>query len=179
MKIMELTKRLSSFAKGGRPVKKMVRLDNFLKETVDAFLFNYDVAYEVKTAKDLWEVEMDELQISHVIEHVLKNAIEANSGDVTITVEAMNMKVYEEESHHEISLQHGEYVVISIADDGLGIEKDIIDKIFDPYFTTKDFASGMGLAASYAIIKRHRGYINVKSHQGNGTVFYVYLPVKR
>ncbi|HOO72225.1 MAG TPA: PAS domain S-box protein [Spirochaetota bacterium] len=178
LKVMELTKRLSNFSKGGRPIKKLIPMTFFIRETADSVLYKYKGGFEFSIPDDLWEVEIDEIQISHVIEHIINNAIEAVNNDGYITIAAKNVKIYEEESHHEITLQPGNYVVISISDNGPGISSDIIENIFDPYFSTKEFASGMGLATSYAIIKRHRGYIDVKSEPGSGSTFHVYLPVQ-
>ncbi|HRZ26255.1 MAG TPA: PAS domain S-box protein [Spirochaetota bacterium] len=178
IKVMELTKRLSSFAKGGRPVKKQIDMAAFIRETVDSVLFKFTGRYELSIAKDIWNLDIDEIQISHVIENLLNNAVEAVDTKGLIRVTAANMTVEKEESHHEISLQPGKYVVITLSDNGPGIPAEIIGNIFDPYFSTKEFASGMGLATSYAIIKRHRGYIDVKSDAGAGTTFHVYLPLQ-
>jgi signal transduction histidine kinase len=177
MKIMELTKRLSIFAKGGRPDKKKVKLIDFLKDTVDSVLQDYKGTYEFIAQNDLQDVEIDDIQISHVIENIINNSIEAMPNGGHISVSARNMTVDREESHHEITLQQGNYIVITISDNGPGIPDDVVDNIFDPYFTTKDFASGMGLAISYAIIKRHRGYLDVKSGRDQGATFNVYLPL--
>jgi PAS domain S-box-containing protein len=178
MKVMELTKRLSSFSKGGRPIKRRVSMASFLKDTIDSILYHFSGKYELSIPDDLWEVELDEIQISHAIEHIVNNAVEAVGSDGCISVTARNIAVYEEESHHEITLQPGNFVVISVSDNGPGIPSGVIDNIFDPYFSTKEFASGMGLATSYAIIKRHRGYIDVRSEEGRGATFHVYLPVQ-
>jgi CheY-like chemotaxis protein len=92
----------------------------------------------------------------------------------TITITAKNVSSSQKELPPV--LQHGNYVVISIIDRGIGIPEQYLPKIFDPYFTTKDKGSGLGLATSYSIIKNHGGLINVKSKLGEGTTFSVYLP---
>lgn len=109
--------------------------------------------------------------------YILLNAMEAMPEPGLIRITADNAVVEKEASHHEISLQPGNYVRISVSDEGVGIPAESIHNIFDPYYTTKEMASGLGLATSYAIIKRHHGYIDVQSSEGNGSTFYVYLPV--
>ena len=84
-------------------------------------------------------------------------------------------KTFIEESF--LNLKAGEYITISIKDTGKGIPEDIIDKIFDPYFTTKEFGSGIGLAASFSVVKQHGGIINVSTEIGKGALFEIYLPL--
>jgi two-component system cell cycle sensor histidine kinase/response regulator CckA len=78
-----------------------------------------------------------------------------------------------------VSLGEGEYVRISIKDHGIGIAKEYLPKIFDPYFTTKQDGSGLGLATAYSVVKRHGGHIDVESEIGVGTTFHIYLPATR
>jgi hypothetical protein len=75
-----------------------------------------------------------------------------------------------------LPLKAGHYVKVSIKDSGIGISQENIQKIFDPYFTTKPNGSGFGLSTSYSIIKNHNGHISVESRSGTGTTFYIYLP---
>jgi len=79
-------------------------------------------------------------------------------------------------AEHALPIKEGKYVKIEIEDEGIGIPKEHLSKIFDPYFTTKQKGSGLGLATSHSIIKRHDGYIAVESELGVGTTFYIYLP---
>ncbi|HXG64056.1 MAG TPA: ATP-binding protein, partial [Blastocatellia bacterium] len=78
-----------------------------------------------------------------------------------------------------LPLPPGRYVKITVRDTGIGIPEEHLDKIFDPYFTTKQTGSGLGLATSYSIIKKHNGHIAVESRPGQGTAFYVYLPASQ
>ncbi|MBN2158717.1 MAG: PAS domain S-box protein [Spirochaetes bacterium] len=177
LKAVELTRRLSTFARGGKPERQVVDCSDSIRATVDSVLGGYHGTYEVVIGKELWKVDVDEFQIGQVITFILNNAVESMSKPGPIRVTAENVVVEKEESHHEITLQPGNYVKVSISDEGVGIAPEDIHSIFDPYYTTKDVASGMGLATSYAIIKRHHGYIDVKSVLGGGTTFYIYLPV--
>jgi PAS domain S-box-containing protein len=177
LKVRDLTHKLSALSKGGKPVKKPTDIKGLLRDVIDTTLHDYEGELELKTADDLKMVEIDEFQIGHLIEYILTNSVEAMVDNCLIKVSAENIDVEKEESHHEITLQTGEYVKISIEDNGHGIDPEDIEMIFDPYFTTKESRSGMGLAISYAVIKRHNGYIDVKSVKGEGAVFSIYLPV--
>ncbi|HQF09013.1 MAG TPA: PAS domain S-box protein [Spirochaetota bacterium] len=177
LKAVELTRRLSTFARGGKPERRIIDYSESLKSIVDSVLRNYAGRHELVIKDRLWEVEVDEFQIGQVVTYILHNAMESMPVPGLIRITADNAVVEKEASHHEISLQPGNYVRISISDEGVGIPAESIQNIFDPYFTTKEMASGLGLATSYAIIKRHHGYIDVQSMEGKGSTFYVYLPV--
>ncbi len=176
LKAKDLTQRLSGFAKGGRPIKKIISIIPVLKESAENAIYGYAGNYILKQADDIWNVDGDEIQIGQVFDHILKNAREAMPDGGTIFLNIENVVVDIEKSHHEITLQPGKYVLVTVKDSGCGIESEDIYKIFDPYFTTKDMSSGMGLAISYAIIKRHRGYIDVKVIMGEGAEFLIYFP---
>jgi PAS domain S-box-containing protein len=179
MKAVDLTRRLSTFARGGKPERNVVDCTDTVRSTVDSVLAGYPGTHQLIIHDDLWKVDIDEFQIGQVVTYILNNAVEsmAEPGPITVTVE--NTVVKTEESHHEMSLQPGNFVRITIGDRGAGIEPENIQNIFDPYYTTKEMASGMGLATSYAIIKRHHGYIDVRSTPGTGSSFFIYLPVVR
>lgn len=177
LKAVELTKRLATFAKGGRPERKIIDYTDSLRMTVDSAFQGYNGRYELIIRDRLREVDMDEGQIGQVITYMIANAIESMENGGPIRIIAENAVVEEEKTRDEISLQPGEYVRISIRDKGKGMTPGEMQNIFDPYYTTKEMASGMGLTTSYAIIKRHHGYIDVESTPGKGTTFHVYLPV--
>ncbi len=179
MRVKDLTRQLSSFSKGGKPVKKLSSVKKIVEETAETVLQNFDGKVEISIPDNLNDIEIDEFQISHVFEYIFLNSIDAikdarRKGTISITAERVTIE--EEESHHEITLQKGNYIKITIEDNGIGIDADTISDIFDPYYSTKELRSGMGLAISYAIIKRHSGYIDVASNPGEGTFFFVYLP---
>jgi len=94
-------------------------------------------------------------------------------GGGKVRIAAENMSI---EANDGLPLTKGKYVKVSISDQGCGVPKENIKKIFDPYFTTKDKGSGLGLTAAYSIIEKHHGYIQVESEAGTGTTFTVYLP---
>ncbi|MFX1519406.1 MAG: PAS domain S-box protein [Promethearchaeota archaeon] len=169
----DLTQQLLTFSKGGTPVKKHVSISDLLMETVNFALSGSNVLCEFSFSKDLWLVEVDEGQISQVINNLIINADQAMPEGGTVKVSAENITL---SSSNSLTLQEGDYVKISIEDQGIGIPRDHLSKIFDPYFTTKHKGSGLGLTVAYSIIKNHGGTIAIESKLGMGSKFSIYLP---
>ena len=169
----DLTRQLLTFAKGGGPVKKIASISDLVMENVDFAVKGAGVKCGYSIPEGLWKVDIDEGQITQVIQNLIINANQAMPLGGQITVKAENFAMG---SPDQLPLRPGMYVRISVSDTGTGIPEDILPRIFDPYFTTKEAGSGLGLATAYSIIKKHGGYINVKSVHGEGTEFYFYLP---
>ncbi len=169
----DLTRQLLTFARGGSPVKKATPIGELLRESAGWALQGSNVQCDVDAPPDLWLVDVDEGQISQVVNNLLINACQAMPGGGTIRITARNARIG---FHEHPSLAEGTYVKISIQDHGIGIPGEHLPKIFDPYFTTKQHGSGLGLATSYAIINKHRGSITVESKLGHGTTFHLFLP---
>lgn len=168
-----LTAQLLTFSKGWVPVKKVVYIGELIKNAADFSLRGSNIIVEYDIIPDLWVVECDEGQINQVIDNLIINAVQAMPSGGMIKVSAENITVNEKDA---LSLATGEYVKVSIKDEGIGIDEEHLPKIFDPFFTTKEKGSGLGLATAYSIIKKHNGYIDVTSETGKGTTFYIYLP---
>ncbi len=168
-----LTDQLLTFAKGGAPVKRVGSVASLLKESIAFALRGSNVGSQFSIAHDLWAVEFDEGQMSQVINNLIINACQAMPEGGIISVKAENVVAPVEDTE---SLDHGRYVKISINDSGAGIPVEHIERIFDPYFTTKKKGSGLGLATSYAIIRSHDGWIDVESEVGSGSTFHIHLP---
>ncbi len=169
----DLTQQLLTFSRGGAPIKKTSSLRDLIRDSVSFALSGRRSKCEFEIPDDLWHAELDEAQIGQVIYNIILNADQAMPEGGTIRVACENTVVSPSDG---ISLRPGRYVKISIADRGVGIQREHIGKIFDPYFTTKQRGRGLGLAISYSIVKRHEGYIYVESEKGKGSVFHVYLP---
>jgi PAS domain S-box-containing protein len=173
LRARDLTKQLLTFAKGGAPVKSTTSIASIITDTVQFALRGSGVRCTMHLPDDLWPVEVDEGQISQVLQNLVINGDQAMPDGGTITVEAANCALSLQE---DLPLKPGNYVRVSVTDQGVGISQDHLPKIFDPYFTTKPKGSGLGLATTYSIVKRHEGHIAVSSAMGIGTCFTFYLP---
>ena len=168
-----LTKQLLTFSKGGEPVKKVIALPTVIDNAVRFALSGSNINYQPSADENLWPVEADEGQINQVVHNIVLNASEAMADGGTVRIDMKNVLIPETSG---LPLEKGKYVQIDIKDSGMGIPENFLSKIFDPYFTTKKKGSGLGLATSYSIIKRHGGVIMVNSQFGAGTTFSLYLP---
>ena len=168
----DLTKQLLTFSKGGAPVKKTTSVRELIKDSAVFALRGSNVRCHFYIPDDLWSVTIDEGQISQVVNNVVMNADQAMPEGGIIAVRAENVIVTQE----GIPVHPGRYIKISITDQGVGIPHKYLQKVFDPYFTTKQKGSGLGLATSYSIVKRHSGHIGVESEVGEGTTVSIWLP---
>lgn len=168
-----LTQQLLTFSKGGAPIKRTTTINDLITDSTAFILRGSNVSCEYDFAEDLCSVEVDEGQLSQVTQNLVINAKQAMAGGGTIIIRGRN-KLIEPQLDH--SLPPGHYVELQFEDQGSGIRKEHLSKIFDPYFTSKKSGSGLGLAISYSIIKNHDGLIRVHSEPDKGTTFTVYLP---
>jgi len=176
LRAKDLTQQLLTFAKGGAPVKKTVSIAKLLRDSATLVLSGSNVKCDFAIANDLWPVEVDEGQIAQVIHNLIINAKQAMPDGGTIQVSAENFALSAENNPF---VKNGKYVKITVKDTGIGIQEEHLPKIFDPYFTTKEEGSGLGLATAYSIIKNHAGYIMAESAAGVGTTFYIHLPASK
>ena len=169
-----LTRQLLTFAKGGEPVKETASLDNVIRDSANFVLHGENVASRFDIPEDLWLVDIDRGQISQVIQNIVLNAGQAMPEGGTVKISCANVPAAES---RDLSLPiDGRSVKISIEDTGIGIPPKAIDKIFDPYYSTKHHGSGLGLSICHSIITQHGGHIEVASEPGVGTTFTIYLP---
>ena len=167
-----LTHQLLTFSRGGAPLKKTVYIGKIIKDSANFALSGSNVTCVFSIPEDLLPVKVDEGQISQVINNLIINADQAMPEGGAIKVELNNITVGGREA---LPIREGKYVKIIIEDHGVGIPGEHLQKIFDPYFTTKQKGSGLGLATAFSIVKQHDGYITVESKQGTGTTFSIYL----
>jgi len=174
----ELTARLITFSKGGKPVKETVSIGDLVKDSVGSLLKGSDIDAGVSIPDNISSAEVDEEQMKQVIHNIITNAQEAMAGQGTINVSCENADIGVKDS---LTLKDGKYVKISIEDQGPGIPEEDFIKIFDPYFSTKAMGTqkgmGLGLATSDSIVKQHDGLITVESEVDSGSTFHIYLPV--
>jgi CheY-like chemotaxis protein len=172
----DLTYQLLTFSKGGAPVKRSASIVDIIRESSSFTLSGTSIASEFLIGDDIWSVEVDEGQISRVFSNLIINALQAMPAGGTLRYAVRNAVLGEQEVP---SLKAGTYVKISLHDTGMGIPAEHLSRIFDPYFTTKQKGSGLGLASVYSIIKKHDGHVMVESSPGAGTTFHVYLPASK
>ncbi|MCL7488153.1 MAG: PAS domain S-box protein [Desulfobulbaceae bacterium] len=173
LRARDLTQQLLTFSKGGAPVKNSASITDIIQDSTSFMLSGSNVRCDLQFPDDLWPVNIDEGQISQVIQNVIKNADQAMPEGGIVTVRAENVTVLE---YDPLPLRPGNYVHLTITDQGVGILEKHLGKIFDPYFSTKQEGSGLGLAACYSIVKNHDGLISADSAFGAGTTFHIYLP---
>ena len=177
LRAKDLTAKLLTFAKGGDPVKKVEVLPHSLKESVSFMLSGSNVKCTYDIEEKLWAVHMDKGQINQVVQNLIQNAVQAMPDGGNITLTCRNKELVDDDLP---GLSGGRYVQLAIADTGVGIEKKNIEKIFDPYFSTKQKGStkgsGLGLSIVRSIISKHGGTVQVESEPGKGSTFTLYLP---
>lgn len=172
LRAKDLTQQLLTFSKGGDPVKETALLQEVIRDSANFVLHGKTVACDFHFSDDLWLVDIDKSQISQVIQNIIINANQAMPEGGRITVSCENVS-----SHLVPHLPPDKnYVKILISDQGIGIPPNVIETIFDPYFSTKNQGSGLGLAICHSIIKKHGGNISVESTPGKGATFTLFLP---
>ncbi len=169
-----LTQQLLTFARGGEPHRKNIHLARMLVSNTQFVLSGTKVNSMFNINPDLWHCYADENQIAQVIDNLIINAVQAMPGGGIITINADNF--INDEPDTALFLYPGRYIRISISDQGHGIPKEHLPRIFDPFYTTKTSGTGLGLATSYSIMKRHGGAIRVDSTEGRGSTFTLYIP---
>ncbi len=170
----DLTNQLLTFSRGGAPVKKLISMPEFIEESIVFVLRGSGVGHELSIVPDLFDAEIDKGQINQVLNNIIINAIQAMHNNGVISIKAENYMINPDDT--SLPLKPGNYIKISIKDQGEGICEKNLHNIFDPYFTTKQNGNGLGLAMVHSIIKRHDGYISVESIETKGTIFRIYLP---
>jgi len=169
LRVQELTQYLLTFSEGGAPIKQVIQARKLIKETSAFVVRGSNVNCEFSLAADLWETEADPNQIAQVISNIVLNAVEATPNGGKIHVNAENVTA------PPAHLPHGDYLCVIVRDQGTGISPEHLSRIYDPFFTTKKQARGLGLAAAYSIIQRHGGHVSVSSAVGAGTTVTFHL----
>lgn len=170
----KLTRQLLTFSRGGEPVKETASFSELISEAAEFVLHGSQVHCEYDFQKDLWQGSIDSGQISQVVQNIVINGMQAMPDGGRITIACRNAVITAEDEL--IDLLPGDYVCITIEDTGEGIEEELLDKIFDPYFSTKQTGSGLGLSICHSIVKKHGGLLTAHSAPGMGARFVFYLP---
>lgn len=175
-KASALAKKLQVFAKGGDPIKKTQNISHLIRETARFTLSGANVECHLDIPDDLSPVDIDPSQISQVIGNLVLNSVHAmpDGGDLYISAKEVPLSQIK-----SLPLKGNKYLEIVIRDTGMGITPENLEKIFEPYFTTKKTGSGLGLAICFSIMINHNGFITVDSKIGEGTTFYIYLEASK
>ena len=175
LRARDLTHQLLTFARGGAPVKRLADVRSLIREAASFASHGSSCACEFDTPAGLWPAEIDEGQLGQVVQNIVINAVQAMPGGGTIRLEARNERL---EPGNLRALPAGPYIRLSITDQGAGIPGEQLTRIFDPYFTTKQTGSGLGLATSYSILRNHGGHLGVSSTLGKGSTFTFLIPAQ-
>ncbi|MGA1861656.1 ATP-binding protein [Deferribacter thermophilus] len=170
-----ISNKLFTLSSGDIVKNDIINLKEIINTAKELSLAGSNITLDLNSQLDNVYIKGDETQIFQVFQNLFINAKEAmkNKGKITVFIETKYI------SKNLMGLTKGDYALIRVKDNGPGIEEGIIDKIFDPYFSTKERGSGLGLFITYNIIKNHNGHISVKSIKGEGTEFIIYLPLVR
>ena len=160
-----LTGQLLTFAKGGAPVRKSVNTEAMLRDVTEFVLRGSSVLLNLHVAKGTWNLNVDTQQFSQVLQNIVTNARQAMDDHGIFNVRAANCET-----------PRGRLVLIEFEDTGPGIPQDIIERIFDPYFTTKSEGHGLGLATSFSIMQKHDGTIKAGNGISGGALFSLLVP---
>lgn len=174
-----LTKQLLGFARGGKYEVKTTDMNKLIEKTARMFgRTKKEITIQLNPQNDIWPVAVDRGQIEQVLLNLLVNGWQAMPDGGHIYIETANV-VLDEAFAGAYNIAPGNYVKTSVTDTGVGMDKEIQDKIFEPFYTTKDRArgTGLGLASAYGIVKNHDGIITVYSEISEGTTFTFHLPI--
>ena len=176
-----LTKQLLGFARGGKYEVTPTNLNEIIRASTKMFArTKKELSINSKYQEKIWAVEADQGQIEQVLLNLFVNAWQAMSGGGDLFVETENL-VISADDVKSLEIKPGRYVKISVSDTGVGMDASIRERIFDPFFSTREVGkgTGLGLASSYGIIRNHGGIIDVKSEKGKGSTFDIYLPAAK
>jgi signal transduction histidine kinase/ActR/RegA family two-component response regulator len=176
LRARKLVKQLLAFSRGGAAVKRSVELGEVVREATHFALRGANVRCVFEEAGPLRTVHGDEGQLGQLVDNLVINAKQAMPGGGVIRIGVANCRVEEDDPALAGILPPGDYLRVTVADAGVGIAEEHLQRIFDPYFTTKQNGVGLGLATSLSIVKRHDGHIGVASELGVGTTVTIHLP---
>lgn len=167
-----LARQLLSFSQSSTPIRKPVSVDTLVEESVSLFLSGSNVKGTIDCSSHQ-VINVDSQQINQAFNNIVLNALHAMPDGGTLSVHVNGITLDE---NNRYSLQSGDYVKIVFEDNGCGIEKKDLIKVYDPYFTTKDSGTGLGLSTTHSIISKHGGHIDITSEVGQGTTVTILLP---
>ena len=176
----QMVKQVLSFARGVEGERVTLQPKHLIKDIVKILQETFPKSISIKylIAENLWVVSADATQLHQVLMNLAVNARDAMPQGGTLTIRAENVEVDDNYAQMHLEAKPGNFVMITVADTGVGMSQEIVSRIFEPFFTTKEIGKGTGLGLSTAltIVRSHGGFTNVHSEPGNGAQFSVYLP---
>jgi two-component system cell cycle sensor histidine kinase/response regulator CckA len=175
----DLASKMLTLSNGGAPIYRKSSISSIIKDIIDYSFrqIDSDVICKYRKDTDVWPVYGDETQLHQLIYSLLLNALEAMPNGGEALIQTRNITI---STGNELALNEGNYVKVTIKDNGVGIPEKNLDRIFDPFFSTKDTISrngvGLGLTICQSIVSKHNGCLEVNSTVGQGTTVNVYLP---
>lgn len=177
----DMVEQVLAFARGVEGERVALQAKTIIEEVakIATETFPDDIDIRVDVPDDLNDIVGDATQVQQVLMNLCVNARDAMKDGGLIEITASSAEVTEEAAHRNIEAKSGTYVCLTVRDTGTGIPDEAIDKIFEPFFSTKaeGEGTGLGLSTAYSIVKSHNGFVDVESEAQKGTVFRVYLPV--
>ena len=176
----DLTRQLLAFARRQPVAPRVLDVNATLQGMLNMLRrqIGEDIELRCRLGKNLWPVRVDPSQIGQMLANLCINARQALPGAGWITIETANDTLNGDFCRENPGSTPGDYVVLTISDNGIGMDRETMDHIFEPFFTTRTpgYGTGLGLSTVYGIVKQSKGYINVESEPGKGSAFRVYLP---
>ena len=176
----QLTRKLLNFSRQDNYVKELIQINPFIENIYELISKSVTASIQVEThlADDLWPVEIDQGELEDAILNLSLNARDAMPNGGLLIIETSNRHVDKNYVRQHPSVSIGDYVRVSISDNGIGMNEEVAKKIYDPFFTTKEFGkgSGLGLSMVFGFVQRSGGHIQLYSEEGKGTSFSIYLP---
>jgi len=176
----EITRQLLAFSRNESVTLREVSLNEQFVEMQKTLgrLLGEDIKVTFKPAPHLWSVKADTTQLDQILVNLAVNARDAMSKGGLLTIETSNVRVDRKYSQFHLDASPGDYVQLSVSDNGCGMDRETLSHIFEPFFTTKEVGkgTGLGLATVYGIVRQHNGFINVYSEPGQGTTFQINFP---
>jgi PAS domain S-box-containing protein len=168
--------RFQTFSKGGDPIIEPVSLQTVIDDVFNIALSGSEIIHQVESSENLWNALADSKQLNELFMNLIINAKQAVNQTGNIQVELNNAVI---DKGHQTELPPGDYVLVSIKDNGVGIAEDKLSKIFEPFYTNKVKGTGLGLSSVLMIVQKHKGTILVDSVIDCWTRFDVYLPASK
>jgi len=177
-RMTQLTGQLLAYARGGKYQAENISLNDFVRDTLPLLRHSLKPSIQVETnlQHDVWKTRGDLTQMQMVLSAILANASEVMEKEGHIKITCHNETITEEKARGFPGLKPGAYIHLKVEDNGKGMDEETRSRVFEPFFTTKFQGRGLGMAATYGIVKNHNGWISIESQLDRGTIVHVYFP---